>query len=163
MYQVWLQSLDINSSYHQETKIWACFGQITPSKFDKICPLAIPNQISTVLMHIPSRLMFTQVNIRKRNTDEWLDGRTDWRTTDGRTDGQTLGRPTRNHNNPPLSCGGVYVKNDFLKDIERRVGLLRYSSKYQWLDALVDWWNTCSVPIKLIIIALTLGRLEQTV
>ena len=38
--------------YHPETKIWACLGQITPSKFDKICPLAIPNQISTISMHI---------------------------------------------------------------------------------------------------------------
>ena len=54
MYQVWLKSLDIFSSYHSKTKIWACLWQITPSKFDKICPLAIPNQISTVLMHIPS-------------------------------------------------------------------------------------------------------------
>ena len=35
-------------------KIWVCLGQITPSKFDKICPLAIPNQISIILMHIPS-------------------------------------------------------------------------------------------------------------
>ena len=27
---------------------------ITPSKFDEICPLAIPNQISTISMYIPS-------------------------------------------------------------------------------------------------------------
>ena len=38
----------------RKTKIWACFGQITPSKFDEICPLAIPNQISTIPIHIPS-------------------------------------------------------------------------------------------------------------
>ena len=48
-------------------------------------------------------LMFTQVIIRKRNTD----GRTDGRTTDWRTDRQTHGRPTWNHNAQPLSCGGV--------------------------------------------------------
>ena len=29
-------------------------GQITPSKIDEICPLAIPNQISTISMHILS-------------------------------------------------------------------------------------------------------------
>ena len=54
MYQDWLKSLDIYSSYHLKTKIWACLGQITPSKFDEICPLAIPKQISTLSMHIPS-------------------------------------------------------------------------------------------------------------
>ena len=31
-----------------------CQGQITLSKIDEICPLAIQNQISTISMHIPS-------------------------------------------------------------------------------------------------------------
>ena len=53
MYQIWLKSIDFYSSYRPETKKW-CLGQITPSKFDKICPLAIPIQISTISMHIPS-------------------------------------------------------------------------------------------------------------
>ena len=44
----------IYSSYHPETKIWACLEQITPSKFDEICPLAIPNQLSLMSMHIAS-------------------------------------------------------------------------------------------------------------
>ena len=35
-------------------KIWACLGQITPKKFDKICPLAFPNQISLMSIHIAS-------------------------------------------------------------------------------------------------------------
>ena len=34
-------------------KIWMCRGQITLSKIDENCPLAIPNQISTISMHIP--------------------------------------------------------------------------------------------------------------
>ena len=54
MYQVWLKSLDIYSSYRPETKISICLGQITPSKFDKICQLAIPVQISTISIHKPS-------------------------------------------------------------------------------------------------------------
>ena len=54
MYQVWLKSFDIYLTYRSETKIWACLGQITPPKFDEICPVAIPNQISTKSMHIPS-------------------------------------------------------------------------------------------------------------
>ena len=53
MYQVWLKFLDIYSSHRPETKILACPEQITPSKFDEICSLAIPNQIFTVSMHIP--------------------------------------------------------------------------------------------------------------
>ena len=40
--------------YHPEMKIWACLGQITLSKFDDICPLAIPNQITTISIHIPN-------------------------------------------------------------------------------------------------------------
>ena len=35
--------------------------------------------------------------------EKWTDGR----TTDGRTDRLTHGRPTWNHNTPPLLCGGV--------------------------------------------------------
>ena len=31
-----------------------CLGQVTPSKFDKNCPLLIRNQTSTISMHIPS-------------------------------------------------------------------------------------------------------------
>ena len=51
---VWWKSINIYSSYCSETKIRACLGQITSSKIDEICPLAIPNQISTISMHIPS-------------------------------------------------------------------------------------------------------------
>ena len=54
LYQVWLKSLDINSSYRPETKIEACLGLITPSKYNEICPLAIPNQISTISIYISS-------------------------------------------------------------------------------------------------------------
>ena len=43
-------------------------------------------------------LMFTQVIIRKQKNG-WTDVR--------RTDGRTHGRPTWNHNTPPLLCGGV--------------------------------------------------------
>ena len=58
-------------------------------KFDVICPLAIPNQISTISItcnaHTKSGenpLMFTQVIIRKRKTDGWTyDGWTDTRTS----------------------------------------------------------------------------------
>ena len=53
-YQVWWESIDVYLSYHPETKIWVGLGQITPSKFDENHPLAIPNQISTISMHIPS-------------------------------------------------------------------------------------------------------------
>ena len=38
----------------RKQNIWACFGQVTPLKFDEIFPLAIRNQISTISMHIPS-------------------------------------------------------------------------------------------------------------
>ena len=51
------------------------------------CPLAIPNQISTISMHIPSLVKihwFTQVIIQKQNTDRQMDVR----LTDGWMDGQ---------------------------------------------------------------------------
>ena len=77
---VWLKSLDMYSSYCPETK-WACFGQITPSKFDEICPLAIPNQISTIPMHHskfgenPLRLTRYHLETKYGWTDMY-----DWRT-----------------------------------------------------------------------------------
>ena len=61
-------------------KLWACLRQITPSKFDEICPLAIPNQISTISMHIPSLvkihwclLMLSSGN--EKRTDGFTDDR----------------------------------------------------------------------------------------
>ena len=45
--QVWIKTLNYNtmpSSYH---------GQITLSNIEEICPLAIPNQISFISMHVP--------------------------------------------------------------------------------------------------------------
>ena len=57
-----------------------------PPKSDDICQLAIPNQINAHTKFGENALMFTQVIVRKRNTD----GRTDVQ----RTDGQTQGRPT---------------------------------------------------------------------
>ena len=36
------------------TPLLSCCGQITLSNIDKICPLAIPNQISLISMHVPS-------------------------------------------------------------------------------------------------------------
>ena len=38
----------------RKKKIWVCCGQITLLRIDKICPLAIPNHISTISMHILS-------------------------------------------------------------------------------------------------------------
>ena len=133
-YQVWLNPL-IFTRYCPEMKIPTCGGQITLSKIDKICPLAIPNQITTISIQKPSLVkihwhslklssgnenmnkwqadnsvktwwnlpirdpkpdlhninahtkfdenpfMFTQVTIRKGNTDGWTYNRcTDWRT-----------------------------------------------------------------------------------
>ena len=35
-----------------------CYDQITLSKVDEICTLAIPNQSSTISMHIPSLIVY---------------------------------------------------------------------------------------------------------
>ena len=77
--------------YCSETKTWACLGQITPSKCDETYtfnsnPKPELHNMSAHTKFGENPLMFTQVIIRKRNTDG--------RTTDGRTDGQTHGRPT---------------------------------------------------------------------
>ena len=37
-----------------KTKIWICIGQITVSKIEEICPLAIPNLTSVISMHTSS-------------------------------------------------------------------------------------------------------------
>ena len=49
--QVWWKSIDIYSNIREN---WCVSWQITLSKIDKVCPLAIPNQIPTISMHIPS-------------------------------------------------------------------------------------------------------------
>ena len=71
-----------------ETKIWECLGQITPSKIDEICPLAIPNQISTISMHIPS-LVKTHWCLLKLSSGnkKWMDGWTYDRQMDRQMDG----------------------------------------------------------------------------
>ena len=74
MYQVWLKSLDIYSSYCPEKKIWACLGQTTESKFDKICTLAIPNQISTISMHIPSLVKIHWCLLKLSSRNENMGG-----------------------------------------------------------------------------------------
>ena len=56
--------------------------------FNEICPLAIPNQISTISMHIPS-LDKIHWCLLKLSSGNEMDGWTDGRTTDGRTDGRT--------------------------------------------------------------------------
>ena len=70
---IWLKSLDSYSSYHPQTKIWNCLGHITLSKFDKICPLAIPNQISTISMHIPSMVKIHWCLLRLSSGNENMD------------------------------------------------------------------------------------------
>ena len=51
---VWWKSIDFCSRSCPETKIWTCGGQISQLKIDENCPLAIPNQISTLSMRLPS-------------------------------------------------------------------------------------------------------------
>ena len=53
-YQIWWKSIVIYSSYCPEIKTWMYCGQIALSKMDNICLLAIPKQMSTISMHIPS-------------------------------------------------------------------------------------------------------------
>ena len=70
--------IDIYSSYHLEIKIQSCGRQITLSKIDEICPLAIPNQISTISMHIPSLVKIHCCLLKlssrsKRQTEGWMD------------------------------------------------------------------------------------------
>ena len=76
--------------YHPETKIRACLGQITLSKFDEICSLAIPSQIYTISMHIPSLVKIHWCLLKLSSWKEKrTDGRNDRRLTDGRTDTRT--------------------------------------------------------------------------
>ena len=79
--------LVIYSSYSPEMKIWVCLGQITPSKIDAICPLAIPNQISTIWMQIPSLVkIYWSLHKLSSGNEKQTDGR--WRM-DGQTSGLT--------------------------------------------------------------------------
>ena len=71
IYQIWWKS--IYWSYCPESKILMYCGQITLSKIDEICPLAIPKQISTISRHTPSVVKIhwylLKLSSRKENTD----------------------------------------------------------------------------------------------
>ena len=76
----------------EEIKTWyynilllACGGHINLSKIDEICPLAIPNKISTISMQIPS-LVRIHWNVLKLSYGNKKYG---W-TTDGQTHGTIL-------------------------------------------------------------------------
>ena len=68
-HQIWWKSTEIYSSYCPESKIQMCCRQITLSKIDKILPLVIPKQMSTISMHTLSfcenPLTFSKVIIQK--------------------------------------------------------------------------------------------------
>ena len=76
-YQIWWKSIEIYSSYCPESKIKIYRGQISLSKMDKIHPLAIPKQMSTISMHMPSlvKIHWYLLKIsRNENTDlSWAD------------------------------------------------------------------------------------------
>ena len=74
--------------YSPETEIWACLGQITPSKIDEICPLAITNQISTISMHM---LSLVKIHWCLLKLSSGNGKRTDGQTYNGRTDGRADG------------------------------------------------------------------------
>ena len=50
----WTYEIEIYSSYHPESKMRLCCRQTTLSTIDEICQLAIPKQIYTISMQIPS-------------------------------------------------------------------------------------------------------------
>ena len=58
---------------HPETKIWTFRRQITLSKINEICPLTIPNQISTISMHIPSMLKIHWYLLKLSSRNENMD------------------------------------------------------------------------------------------
>ena len=76
------------------------YGRVSGRFLDKICPLAIPNQISTLSMHISNlmKIHWCLLKLSSRN-EKQMDGR--------RMDRQTHRSPTWNHNTPPLYSGGV--------------------------------------------------------
>ena len=66
----------IVTRYRPETKLWAWLGQITPSKFDENCPLAISKQIFTIrAMHIQSlvKILWCLLKLSSRNGYENMD------------------------------------------------------------------------------------------
>ena len=81
----------IFTRYRLEMKIQACHGQITPSKIDEICPLAITNQISIISMRKPNlakiHWYLLKLLSRNKNTAGWT---TDGWTEDACLDGYKL-------------------------------------------------------------------------
>ena len=81
-------------------KIWACLGQVTPSKIDEICPLAISKKGKRKIQGVPQtrspqhqctyQIWRISIDIYPSYCPETKIP-TGGRTYDGRTDGQTYG------------------------------------------------------------------------
>ena len=63
----------IYSGYCPETKMWMCCGQMILSKIDEICALAIPKQISTISMQIPSLIKIHCYSLKLSSGNENTD------------------------------------------------------------------------------------------
>ena len=89
-YQVWWKSTDIYSCSCPKTKIWPCGRQITLSKIDEICPLAIPNQLAKISLHIPSLVKIHWYLLKlwsgNENTEEQTYNKCTYRQADGQMD-----------------------------------------------------------------------------
>ena len=79
-YQVWWKSIDVYSSYHPETKIWVCLGQITWLNLPISNPKPNLHNINAHTKFSENPLMFTQVIIRRWKTDRRTKRRTDRHT-----------------------------------------------------------------------------------
>ena len=87
------------------------YGHISGRKKWRNLPISNPKPDLyniTISMHIPSLL---KIHWRLLKLSSGNEKQTDRRTDRWRTDGWTHGRPTWNHNTPPLLCAG-YKKED---------------------------------------------------
>ena len=66
------------------TRTYGCFRQITPSKFDKICPLVIPNR--SPQYQCTYQVWWKSIDVYSNYHLEMKYGQTDVRLMDGRTD-----------------------------------------------------------------------------
>ena len=87
MYQVWLESLDIYTSYCPETKIWACLKADNSVKIWWNLPINNPKQDLHNINHMPSLVKIHLCLLKLSSGNEIrTHRRTDVRLTDGRAD-----------------------------------------------------------------------------
>ena len=133
-YQIWWKSFEIYLSYWPESKIWMYCGQITLSNMKKKCPLAIPKQISTIPMQIPSLVKIHWYLLKLPSINENTDL--------SRADNSVKNWRNLLINNPKPNLYNINTHNEFCENPLIFTQVIVWKRIYRQSDGRTTDWRT---------------------